>query len=815
MFRPSLSTVVRLASRAGITALLTIPPLLIPDVALAQSPAGSATIAGVVLDPDAKAVVGAAVLARNEVGADLQTAVTDGRGHFSVAVPAGTYTLEVAVPGFEIVRRNGFSTAAGSTQELSIQLTIANISETVTVSVALPAAAVAAPSQGSLTARSAQSLISNEYIRNYTSPVSDYSQVLQMAPGTFSVSANGPGLSDTKTFFRGFKDGYYSMTFDGIPFNDTNDPTHHSWVFFPAQTIGSTVFDRSPGSASSIGPSTFGGSVNFLSPGLGTQQRINGTVSYGSFNTRLLDLGFDSGRFGGGKMRLTVEGHQMTSDGYQTFNFQDRKAFSAKYQYAVNDNVQLTAFSSIVDLHSNTPNQKGSTRAQLQQFGNNFLMTDDPTSPLNYKFNFYHIPTHFEYAAVKANLGHGWSIDNKTYTMRYYNKQNYNSPTAISATSATDKLNSYWKVGNIVPLSQVSERGVFRIGLWSERASTDRYQTASDPRTWIDAALPNFHEMFITTTLQPYAEYELQVAARLRITPGIKLAYYKQDFTQFADSKTVGNLNGAPFVKHAVDYRTWLPSLDAHYLLQSDWSVYGQYGRGQNIPPSSIFDVKGAQVAVLPKPTLTDTYQVGSVWKSSRATLDVDVYHIVYQNDYSSATDAVTGDTNWFFNGKAVTQGFEAESTILVGGGLAVYLNGTAGSAKYADTNQWVQNAPKDTETVGLTFNQGNWNFGFFNKRVGQLYNDNGAVHQAFVIDPFNITNLFFNYTLRGTSKLSQSRIRLAVNNLTDSHALTGVPQGGTAKSTSLAPSAGDLLTVMPGRSVSVGFTVGFSPKTP
>ena len=75
------------------------------------------------------------------------------------------------------------------------------------VSTALPEAAVAAPSQGSLTARSAQSLISNEFIRNYTSPISDYSQVLQMAPGTFNVSANGPGLGDTKTFFRGFKDG--------------------------------------------------------------------------------------------------------------------------------------------------------------------------------------------------------------------------------------------------------------------------------------------------------------------------------------------------------------------------------------------------------------------------------------------------------------------------------------------------------------------------------------------------------------------------------------------------------------------------------
>jgi hypothetical protein len=53
------------------------------------------------------------------------------------------------------------------------------------------------------------------------------------------------------------------------------------------------------------------------------------------------------------------------------------------------------------------------------------------------------------------------------------------------------------------------------------------------------------------------------------------------------------------------------------------------------------------------------------------------------------------------------------------------------------------------------------------------------------------------------------------VNNLTDSHHLTGVPKGGTAKSTSATPDVGDLLTVMPGRSVSVSFTVGFATKTP
>src|SRR5262245_22197293 len=299
----------------------------------AQSPDRRATIAGVVQDPDAKAVVRAVAMSRNEQSGEAQSTITDARGHFSFAVAPGTYTLEIIVPGFELVRRTGVNTtSSGNAEEMTVKLSIANISESVTVSVALPAAAVAAPSQGSLTARSAQSLISNEFIRNYTSPVSDYSQVLQMAPGTFNVSANGPGLGDTKTFSRGFKAGYYGMTYDGIPFNDTNDPTHHSWVFFPAQTIGSTVFDRSPGSAATIGPSTFGGSVNFLSRAMQSDRMLNGTVSYGSFNTRLFDVEFNSGRMGSnGRSRLMVDVHDMRSEGYQTFNYQQRDAFSAKY----------------------------------------------------------------------------------------------------------------------------------------------------------------------------------------------------------------------------------------------------------------------------------------------------------------------------------------------------------------------------------------------------------------------------------------------------------------------------------------------------
>jgi iron complex outermembrane receptor protein len=549
--------------------------------------------------------------------------------------------------------------------------------------------------------------------------------------------------------------------------------------------------------------------VNLLSRSLISQPLINGTVSYGSFNTWLADFEFNSGQFGGS--RLIVDLHEMRSDGYQTYNDQKRDAFSAKYQYTFGNNTTLTGFSSIMKLHSNTPDQKGATRAQIQQYGDNFLMTGDPGSPIYYGYNFYNIPTNFEYFGVRSTLGGGWTIDDKVYTMRYYNHQQFNGLTTISPTSATDKLNSYWKVGNLLPLAHASHLGVFRTGLWSEYASTDRFQTPSDPRTWVDASLPNFHEKFYTTTLQPYAEFELPVGPNLSITPGLKFAYYKQDFTQYADNgKTVGNLNGAPFVQHAVEYHAVVPSFDARYLVRPYWSVYGQYGKGQNIPPSSVFDVVNAAVGTPPKPILSDTTQFGSVWKSRRATLDVDVYHIALQNNYSSELDPVTGDTLYFLSSKSVSKGVEAESTILVGGGLALYLNGSVGSAKYADTHLWVQNTPRDLETVGVTYNLSPWNLGIFSKRVGQMYSDNHGAHQAVPIDPFFITNVFVNYTLRHAAKFSGSRIRLAVNNLGDNHAITGITP---ASRNSNLPANGDVLTLMSGRSIAVSLTAGFSPR--
>jgi hypothetical protein len=91
------------------------------------------------------------------------------------------------------------------------------------------------------------------------------------------------------------------------------------------------------------------------------------------------------------------------------------------------------------------------------------------------------VPTDFEYAGARGDLGHGWTYDDKVYTYRYYNHQNFNSTTAVNSTSATDKLNSYRKLGNLLPVTQLWSFAALRTGLWSEYAWTNRSQSPADP----------------------------------------------------------------------------------------------------------------------------------------------------------------------------------------------------------------------------------------------------------------------------------------------------------------------------------------------
>ncbi|GGG90572.1 TonB-dependent receptor [Silvibacterium dinghuense] len=841
--------------------LLTASSLL-----MAQTAAGG-SITGSVMDSRGNAIQKAEVHIRNRATGVDQKLATDDQGRFyATGLADGSYDITIASTGFQTVTQSQVSLSGGKSLHLPVQLQVASSSENVEVR-ALAGDSLAAQeglSQGSLDTEAPKSEIGSKFIREFTPPTSDYTEIIQIAPGTFSYNSNGIGLGQGTTYFRGFPDGDYDITWDGIPFDDTNTPTHHSWAFFPGLWIGSVDFDRSPGTASTIGPSTFGGSINLQSPEVSQEQNVQGQVSYGSFNTLLLDGKYATGMLGPKKnIGLNLDIHRMTSDGFETYNDQERDAGDIKVQWNASDKTTVTGYSGVVRLYANTPNNPP-LRAQIENYGWNYLLQkNDPTSGFYQPYNTYRVPTDFEYVGIHSFLGRGWLIDAKPYTYSYNNAQYYandnpNDTTGLatgkdSSTGfinettcstqkkkksyyylpcAVDKLNSYRKYGETATASQISKYGVFRTGLWYEWATTNRYQFPSNPLTHEDQTLPNFHENFWTNSYNPFIEYEWHPTKRLTLTGGDKEAYYTMNLKQYADDgKIVGDLNGAAYTTSSGGFGSNLPSAEGNYRILNNWSAYAQFGKGAQIPPSSTFDVAGGgqEVSTLPKPTETTTYQAGTVLKANRFTLDADVFRVKFQNNYVSNAVANPNDSaydlnEYYLGPDSVTKGFEAETNVALGYGFHAYANGTVNKATYTGkgvpSGLNVADTPGYTQSLAVTYQDHGFDLGIIEKRVGAHYNDNGTYHNQVYDAPFNNVNLFLNYTIRKHSIFDESKIGFSINNLFNSEDIldvaasnSAVAVNGSSYIATTAISPLDQLSLTAARSYMVTFRMGLFPN--
>ena len=136
--------------------------------------------------------------------------------------------------------------------------------------------------------------------------------------------------------------------------------------------------------------------------------------------------------------------------------------------------------------------------------------------------------------------------------------------------------------------------------------------------------------------------------------------------------------------------------------------------------------------------------------------------------------------------------------------------------------NLFVQDTPDNTEGFGLTYQTRNLDFGFFEKRIGEEWNDNKAFHNQYLSAPYNIDNLFLNYTVRNDSLFDRTHFALAVNNLLDTRNIVqigsfgnkAVAVPGSTYFATTALSGGDLLTQTPGRSITLTVTFGYTPKS-
>ena len=234
----------------------------LPIAVIAQGPDSAAQIAFNKVYLRVAAPVSATTV-NSDVAALQRAATTSGAITFAydsdatnadgVAIVAVSDVRTTDVTGLVNLSNVGATTAAGAFQTIGTIGSHAN------------AIGAIAPTQAGTDSMEAHSLITRDFIDENASPIAEFTRIATIAPSVTNTGAvNGPGLSEQKLVIRGMGNDFTNLTFDGIPVNDTNDPSYHSTSFFPELIVGGVDVVRGPGFASDMGYATFGGSENVL-----------------------------------------------------------------------------------------------------------------------------------------------------------------------------------------------------------------------------------------------------------------------------------------------------------------------------------------------------------------------------------------------------------------------------------------------------------------------------------------------------------------------------------------------------------------------
>ena len=689
------------------------------------------------------------------------------------------------------------------------------------------AASAVAPTQSSLEATQPQSIITREFIESSVAPTAEYSRVVNVAPSMSGDSANGPGLSETKTTMRGFSDDQYNITFDGIPWGDTNNPAHHSTSFFPASVIGGAVVERGPGNASNLGFATFGGTISLFSKKPSDERASSVFGSVGTWKTALIGASYESGRMSDwNNATLQLNFQHLQSDGYLTLNDIKSDNLTAKFQTQIGGMSTLTAFTSVNRIKYTQPdNNKGPTLAQVALYGKNFSLNNDPASFNFAGFNHTAKDTDFEYVRLQTTWGEGWATDANVYTY-YYNNQTISStdPTGLTAPGTKigavgnknipgiDKQNKYRVYGGIFKATKEFAAGLLRVGVWTEKSDTDRHQydidltqgNIRDPRETkpTPVQLPSvlFDQQSTITNNQPFLEFEWEAAKGLTVTPGVKAV----KITRAVDA-VINQTTRLP-QNTSVDYRTTLPFLTVNQQFGNTLAVYAQYAKGFQIPDLKSFYIANPNNNSS-NPQKSTNYQLGIVNKAGDLAWDADVYRIEFDNKYVS--NGLGGTAAAFLNvGGATYKGIEAQLTYVIGGGFAIYANGSINRATASDTGKTISNSPEMTAAAGLLFSSGPWASSFIYKRTGANYQQDfdatkPASYDYYKVAAYNNADLGASYTFRNLD-IGTKALKLQVNifNLFDQQRVTSISPGKVL--------AGDQYVFQAPRSVQVSVKVDF-----
>ncbi len=688
-----------------------------------------------------------------------------------------------------------------------------------------------APTQGSLTATEPQSVISRSYIENTQSAASTYQDNVSIAPSVWSVSPNGAGGNDQGLLtMRSFSDGQYNVTFDGIPFADGADFTHHVNTYFLGQDTGEVTVDRGPGKASTVGDATYGGTIALRSndPLADTTSTVRTQI--GSFNSRLEGFQYDTGVMQNyGDASGFIDYNHYSTDGALTNNNERRSNVFAKFIKPLSENTAIT-----VVAMQNSTNQNasaGATAAEINQFGSHYGLNMNPQSTGYVGYNNDQFTSNFDYIGLQTRFG-DWKIDNKVYTTSYahnaMNGNNLNGASGQTVGSAfgvvttasgalatgTDMagqtgLTAYTSYGDIMRATRAFGSDDLNFGIWVDRQLHQSWTNNVDLSTGGVGSIMmtpgqanggNQSETSSMNTIQPYLEYVWRPTSKWAITPGVKWNDFNRTYNAAYDTTVSGPL------AYSHTWSSFLPSLDVHYYLADNWSAYGQVAAGMQAPllMGAFYYSPAAAAATTPNgylaPSKTMNYQIGSVFKSRKLTASADVYYITDSNVQNLGATAA-GLPTLSQVGAVHYQGIEGEATYNLGSGFNAYGNYSFNGYTSAASSP-IYNAPSNTAALGMLYQHNRANASLLAKEIGPRWGGTDITGNNTHYGSYTTANFAAGYLLGDLGWAKTAKIEFQLDdifNRTDIISFAGNTSGGNA-----------LFWTLPGRTVSVNLSAGF-----
>ena len=646
-------------------------------------------------------------------------------------------------------------------------------------------AAAVAPTQSSLGATEPQTILNQHFIQDMASPASDYLSLVEFSPSAANATPNGLGLSSKNGTMRGFQDGQYNVTVDGIPFGDPSQFGHAPSSFFPAPVIDHVVVDRGPGTASTVGNATFGGTMALFT---GTpSQNLGGQVDAAAGSGNAYEAGgiFNSGTIAATRdTTVLFNFDHLNSDGLLDYAGFDRQNGLLKVMQPLGSNTVLTLVSNYSDLKWNTYTQPSVT--ETKEFGLSFAgLNNNPNSQGYQNYNLDYRRADFEYLGLQSD----WDfirVDNKIYTYSL-NDQGSGGADLTGATPNAALLpgggvpggktaSIYRSWGDIIKLEKDIGSGLLastlRAGAWVEHARYTQFeQTVNLVTGEVETLAPYLKEgsilnnnLAVSDSNQEYLEAEWRPLPGLSVTPGFKHVDFKRTFD--------GVLSFAPYDTRG-DYNSNLGSVSVNYRVRPDLSVYGQWAMGFQAPPVTVLETQAANFNQV-SPQQTVNWQAGIVYQTERIAADMDVYYINFHNKINSELETIDGFSNqtvYFNAGGVIYKGVEAEATYMLGAGFALTANGSLNSAYIKSNGLQISNAPSSTAAVGVLYDDQRVFGSLLTKVVGHMYDGAGQLagnSQATYLSAYSFTELAL-----GMHFAQRVKLQFLCDDLFDQHGRT------------------------------------------